>query len=531
MTENEEFEFRHRLEQEQQAAPQGLSPAIEADKVGLKDATVSDAFEAPMMIADAAGDMAAEKLGEAGHPVAGALTGAILQTAPYIPAVVSGVRAAPAIIESGMAKAGNIRNSLAAWFKQHSLDRGFEALGGTKKAALELGDEGANALAEFNMKNGVIKPYASAKEMRATAAPLHGASGAKIGALRQDGNAAHAAEDLDALLADIGGEKAALRDKYTDGMEAGSRAEFERAIRQVEKLRPSTPKTIQKPELMQTTGTQGELPLIDDAERLESSLIQGEKTVPQMSQIDGPAGQMDLLDRGFPELFPKGPTRGSLVPDTRTTPVAAQSRVPSLSGQQSLFPEAPVESSLKQIMTDVPNPAYPAAAPTTTDFANVATKMNRFAANEKSMLRPSGATADVANAISMKNDANLVQTLGADKGKQYADELGQFQKFEDTDMLLKGLQAGEKVGGGAVPMSKLGVISRGVNVVAPASARAHWYQKMSEMLRTNPAAFGRNGQTLQRAMKAGKASLASTIYMLQQQDPAFKAEFEEMNRQ
>jgi hypothetical protein len=63
----------------------------------------------------------------------------------------------------------------------------------------------------------------------------------------------------------------------------------------------------------------------------------------------------------------------------------------------------------------------------------------------------------------------------------------------------------------------------------PLSRQASYADKISKAMKLNPAAFGRNAQALQRAMQAGKASLNSTIYMLQQQDPDFKEEFEAMN--
>lgn len=359
-------------------------------------------------------------------------------------------------------KSATVRNSLAKWLEEKSLDQGWQALGGTKPAGKEIGEDASNALAKMGRDEGIIVPYASAKEMKANLAPIKQAQGETIGALRKEGDLAGAAPELDDILAKADSKYGR---RFSKGKEAGSKREFLRAKDDVNELRPSTPKTIQEP-----------------------ALVQEPSAGPQ---------QMELVDRGFAELFPKNPS----------------------------------ESTLRTVMNDVPNPAYPAARPTTTDLAAKATDMNAFARNEKNMLRPNTATTKMADVVSSMNDTNLVQSLGSTKGQQYVEGLDRFGKLEDANQLLEGLRAGQKVGNDGLPMSRLGMLSQGVNKIAPSSARTHWYHKLSQKLQTDPQSFGRNRDVLFRAMKDGKASLNSTIYMLQQQDPEFKEEFAEMNRQ
>lgn len=357
---------------------------------------------------------------------------------------------------------GSIRNSLAKWLERKSLDQAWQALGGTKAAGKEIGEEASNALGKLARDEGIIKPYASASEMKATLKPMKEATGESIGALRAEGDVAGAAPELDDLLAQA---DAKFGRRFSVGKEAGSKREFLRAKDDLNELRPSTPKTIQEP-----------------------ALVQEPSVGPQ---------QMELVDRGFPELFPKAPTEGTL----------------------------------RTVMNDIPNPAYPAARPGTSELADWATDMNTFARNEKNLLRPNTASTKVADLVSAQNDASLVQSLGSAKGQQYVDDLDRFGQFSDAEQLLEGLRAGQKVGSEGLPMSRLGILSQGVNKIAPSSARTHWYHKLSQKLQTEPGAFGRNREVLLRAIKDGKASLNSTIYMLQQQDPEFKQEFEQLQKQ
>lgn len=300
-----------------------------------------------------------------------------------------------------------VRDTVAKWLENKSLDVGWQAIGGTKGAGNAakggIGEEASNALAKMARDEGIIQPYASAKTMQANMKPMQDASGAKIGALRQEGNVSGAAPELDDILAQA---DAQYGRKFSKGLEAGSKREFMRAKEELTELAPKT----------------------------------------------------------------------------------------------------------------------------TTDFANAATDMNAFARSEGKMLRPNNATTKVADLVSGSNDANLVQSLGPEKGLEYVKELPRFGQFEDMGQLLEGLRSGQKVGSDNLPMSRLGMVSNAFEKVAPATARTHWYQKLSQKLQTEPQAFGRNSETLMRAMKNGKASLNSTIYMLQQQDPEFKTQFEEMNK-
>lgn len=401
----------------QQQPPQGLPAAVEADKVGLQDATVSDVVAAPFMVADAAGEVAADKLGAAGHPVAGATIGTALQMAPYIPAAVSGIKAAGPIGEAVTGKIGSIRNRIADFLKGKAETNYARATGLSTTNATDLigKDYNADAVRAYGRKlhdEGVVGGYKSPETMLEGLGPRIKQTGKDIGDVRAMGEARNAnpqypasspAPKPDEIIADA---KDIYGEKYTEGIHAGEQASFERALKTVGKA-PQT---------------------------------------------------------------------------------------------------------------------YPGAAQT-------ATKLNAFANQQGKFQQPANATTDVANLVAHEADSGLSKILTGEEQQTYEGLKETHGVLSDARTALRKLTGKDAATGEILPMSKWGMVQKGLNVVAPAGARASAYDKVSNLLRTSPQAFGRNRDTLQRAAKAGKAAFASTIYMLQQQDPAFKAEFEEMNRQ
>lgn len=88
--------------------------------------------------------------------------------------------------------------------------------------------------------------------------------------------------------------------------------------------------------------------------------------------------------------------------------------------------------------------------PTHAGYSKAATFLNEEAAANK-LYQPQTAATDVANKLSRENNAGIVQSLGADKGKQYLDVLKEQQSIHPLEHLqqhgeLKELRSGGPVG-------------------------------------------------------------------------------------
>lgn len=164
------------------------------------------------------------------------------------------------------------------------------------------------------------------------------------------------------------------------------------------------------------------------------------------------------------------------------------------------------------------------------ELAGVATDLNAFAKSPRSLTQPQEATTDVANIIARESDAGIGKVLTPEEAASYAGAKDEFGMTSNIKTILDRSQYRDMGSNTNIPLSHTGRISEAINSIMPASTRATIADKIANALRSNPNAFGKNGATLQRASQSGKAALSSTIYMLQQQDPEFKQQFEEMNR-
>lgn len=168
---------------------------------------------------------------------------------------------------------------------------------------------------------------------------------------------------------------------------------------------------------------------------------------------------------------------------------------------------------------------------THTDLAGVATDLNAFAKSPRSLTQPMEATTDVANLVARESDKSINSVLSAPEQLEYAGLKDDYGLAKGAQDILRRSTGRDLATGGTTPVTHFGLLQKGVNAITPATTRATVADKISNALRTDPQSFERWGPVLQRAMQSGKASLNSTIYMLQQQDPDFKSKFEELNNQ
>jgi hypothetical protein len=91
--------------------------------------------------------------------------------------------------------------------------------------------------------------------------------------------------------------------------------------------------------------------------------------------------------------------------------------------------------------------------PTHAGYAEAATDINKYAAGNK-MYQPITAETDVANALSRENNAGIVQTLGADKGKQYLDLLEEQTRLHPLEHLQKRGELRDIAGRGGMSLGK-----------------------------------------------------------------------------
>jgi hypothetical protein len=452
------------LELEEQEAntsqpEQPLSPAIEADKQGLQDVSIADTVAAPFMAADAAGEVATDRIGEAGYPKTGAVVGTALQMAPYIPAAVSGIKAAGPI---GETITNGVKNYLSKNAGKFARKTAIEAVEPTTTNIDQLkeklgGEEGIDNAGQYLLDN-VITPDASAKDMTARLGGLADRAGRHIGEWRDKADfrsIAQGAERPSSL--DI--EKAIrekLAAKYGPGAEAGQGGELENAINEVRKLAP-----------VEQSSTGAEM-----AQTMENA--------------------------------------GGEAPDAFQSARAAQENLPEMTDG---FP-------------------YLNDKPTFSELSDTATRLNDVARNARQINQPSGAMTDAANVLSQKSTEGLENFLQPTEQAAFAADKAEFGLTKGLEQITDRTASRDLTGStGTTPISRYAWYSQIFHKVMPLSRQASYADKISKAMKINPQAFGRNAQVLQRAMQAGKASLNSVIYMLQQQDPDFKEEFEEMNKQ
>lgn len=168
---------------------------------------------------------------------------------------------------------------------------------------------------------------------------------------------------------------------------------------------------------------------------------------------------------------------------------------------------------------------------TFSELSSAATDMNAFAKERNSLMQPTGATTDVANSVASTSDAGIKSLLTDPEQAAYAGAKEEFGQTQNIGHMVDRTQYRTLANGVTMPVSHLGVMQRGLNMVVPHTRIATAADKISKALQTNPQAFGKNSQIIGEAIKRGKGALGSVIYMLQQQDPEFKQQMTDMNNE
>ncbi len=166
------------------------------------------------------------------------------------------------------------------------------------------------------------------------------------------------------------------------------------------------------------------------------------------------------------------------------------------------------------------------------DLSAVATDMNSFAKGPRSLVQPQEATTDVANIIARESDKavenNLTGTLWENKLPDFDAEKAEVGLTRGLQQITGRTQYRDMGGTNTVPMSKLGVMGKTVNAVAPHSRVADYSNRVSNMLKKAPQFFGKNGAALQEAAQKGGNALSITTYILQQRDAEFRQQLQKL---
>lgn len=362
-----------------------------------------------------------------------------------------------------------IRNALSGWFKKKAEEQAIKSAAPSGTNLEQLGGpEAARETGRYMLDKKIVTPGVAPEEMLKRVEPLNQAAGKTIGEFRDKGDLRSLAQGIDRpRTIDI--EKA-IREKLQGKYGSGAEA-----------------------------GQSGEL---------ENAISEVNKLSPVEHSTTGAEMAQTVENTGLendPYYYPQKMESADAYTAARA--------------HQEVLPE----------MTD--GFPYMHDQPTYTELADKATRLNEVAKNARQLNQPSGAMTDAANVLSQKSTEGLEGLLNPAEQGTFGAAKAEYGTTEKLKSILDRSQNRDLANGTSLPVSHFGAISRGVNAIVPATTRASMADKLANALRTDPAAFGSSGATLQRAMQAGKASLNSTIYMLQQQDPAFKAKFEELNNQ
>jgi hypothetical protein len=185
-------------------------------------------------------------------------------------------------------------------------------------------------------------------------------------------------------------------------------------------------------------------------------------------------------------------------------------------GHKGQFPEKAYEQF--RTLQEEEIPSYDIGAnPNTSALARKATDLNAFAREQQGLLRPSGASADVANLVSNQNDSHLAQMLGSDKAKEYVDALSKESDAKDMQMLLNQKRA-RQLGGSQAPGSVTSKVVHAAQDRFGYALSAKALDKLAGIVRASPQVLGKYGPAL---VNLGPAALASTAHILMEKDPAF----------
>lgn len=167
--------------------------------------------------------------------------------------------------------------------------------------------------------------------------------------------------------------------------------------------------------------------------------------------------------------------------------------------------------------------------PTFTELFDMSTGMNAAAKNAKAIQRPAGALTDTADVLARKSTEGLENFLDPAEAAGYKVAKKDWGDLSLADQLTSGGEAKAFANTSSLPVSKFGALSRVMNTMAPHSAIMSVNKKIETILRTDPAALGHYAKVLGDAVKRGGSALASTMFVLQQQDPEFQQTVKELN--
>lgn len=167
--------------------------------------------------------------------------------------------------------------------------------------------------------------------------------------------------------------------------------------------------------------------------------------------------------------------------------------------------------------------------PTFSELFDKSTAMNNAAKGAKAIQQPSGALTDAANILAKKSTEGLEGFLDPAEAAGYKVAKKDWGDLSLADNLTSGGEAKAFANTSSLPVSKFGALSRVLNSVAPHSAVMGLNKKIETILRVQPEAFGQYAKVLIDAVKRGGSALASTMFVLQQQDPEFQDKVKELN--
>ncbi len=215
--------------------------------------------------------------------------------------------------------------------------------------------------------------------------------------------------------------------------------------------------------------------------------------------------------------------------ETSTTGAEMGQTMENLGGatDDAAYAAARAKQEVDPLMTD----AFPYMhdKPTFTELFDKSTAMNNAANTANKLQQPSGALTESANILSAKSTEGLENFLDPAEAAGYKVAKQDWGDLSTAENLMAGKTAKGFSNSQSLPVSKFGALSRVLNAVAPNSAIMGLNKKVELILRTKPDAFGQYAKVLQDAVTRGGSALASTMFVLQQQDPEFQSAVKELN--
>ncbi len=189
-------------------------------------------------------------------------------------------------------------------------------------------------------------------------------------------------------------------------------------------------------------------------------------------------------------------------------------------GTPDAYAAARIKQEADPLMTD--SFPYLHDKPTFSELFDKSTAMNNAAKTANSLQQPSGALTESANVLAEKSTQGLEGFLDPAEAAGYKVAKKDWGDLSTAENLMSGKTAKGFANTTSLPVSKFGALSRVLNAAVPHSAVMGLNQKVEALLRVQPQAFGQYAKVLSDAVTRGGSALASTMFVLQQQDPGFQ---------